>query len=47
MFFREKSAQKFVSELAGKAAFIRHKPNSPEVSILLREDQQSVWPLEL
>jgi hypothetical protein len=47
MFFRESSADKFAAELKGKPAFIRHKSNSPAVSTLLREDQQSVWPLQL
>ena len=46
MFFRESSADKFAAELKGRPAFIRHKSSSPEVSTLLREDQQSVWPLQ-
>jgi hypothetical protein len=46
-FFRESSAQRFADELKGKPAFIRSKPQSPEISILLREDQQSVWPLQM
>lgn len=45
LFLREGSAQRFTEELKGKAAFIRSSPKSPELSTLLREDQQSVWPL--
>jgi hypothetical protein len=46
MFFREGSAQKFADDLKGKPAFVRHKATSAEVSTLLREDQQSVWPMQ-
>ena len=46
-FFRERSAQRYVDELKGKPAFVRHKANNPEVSTVLREDQQSVWPLQI
>jgi hypothetical protein len=46
-FLRQESAQKFTDELKGKPAFVRHKPNSPATSVILREDQQSVWPLEV
>ena len=45
MFFRESSADKFAADLKGRPAFIRHKASSPDVSTLLKEDQQSVWPL--
>ena len=45
MFFRESSADKFAADLKGRPAFIRHKDSSPDVSTLLKEDQQSVWPL--
>jgi len=47
LFLRAGSAQRFTEELKGKAAFIRSSPKSPEVSTLLREDQQSVWQLQL
>jgi hypothetical protein len=46
-FFREGSAQMFVDTLKGMPAFVRHKANSHHVSALLREDQHSVWPLQL
>ena len=46
MFFKESSAQNFADELKGRPAFIRHKPSSPGISTLLRDDQQSVWPLQ-
>ena len=46
-FFRERSAQRYVDELKGKPAFVRHKANKTEVSTVLREDQQSVWPLQI
>jgi len=46
-FFRESSAQKFVDELKGKPAFVRHKTSAAETSTILREDQQSVWPLQI
>ena len=45
MFLREGSAQKFADEGKGRPAVIRHKASAPEVSALLPEDQQSVWPL--
>lgn len=45
MFLRESSADKFAADLKGRPAFIRHKGSSPDVSTLLKEDQQSVWPL--
>jgi len=45
MFLRQRSAQKFADELKGRPAFIRHKASAPEVSTLLPEDQQTVWPL--
>jgi hypothetical protein len=44
MFFRESSADKFAADLKGRPAFIRHKASSPDVSTLLKEDQQSLWP---
>jgi hypothetical protein len=44
-FFRESSADRFAAELKGRPAFIRHKASSPDVSTLLKEDQQSLWPL--
>src|ERR1700746_1445023 len=44
-FFRGSSADKFVADLKGRPAFIRHKSISPDVSTLLKEDQQSLWPL--
>jgi len=47
LFLREGSAQRFAEERKGKATFIRSEPRAPGVSTLLREDQQSVWPLEL
>jgi hypothetical protein len=46
-FLREASALRFTEELKGKAAFVRSRPKSPDVSTLLKEDQQSVWPLQL
>ena len=46
-FFRKSSAQCFVDELKGKPTFVRHKPNNAEISTILREDQQSVWPLQI
>src|SRR4029077_251625 len=46
LFFREGSAQKFADDLKGKPAFVHHKATSAEVSTLLREDQQSVWPMQ-
>ena len=46
LFLREKSAQRFTDELKGKPAFIRSRSKTPEVSTLLKEDQQSVWPLQ-
>jgi hypothetical protein len=47
LFFRESSAERFIAELKGKPTFVRHKPSNPEVSTILREDQQSVWPLQM
>jgi hypothetical protein len=47
LFFRESSAERFITELKGKPAFVRHKANRAEVSTILKEDQQSVWPLQL
>ena len=47
LFFRESSAERFVAELKGKPTFVRHKPTDAEVSTILREDQQSVWPLQI
>lgn len=44
---REGSAQRFTEELKGKATFIRSKPKASDLSTLLRQDQQSVWPLQL
>lgn len=43
-FWRARSADNFAADMRGKPAFIRHKPNSPQVSALLREDQQTLWP---
>lgn len=34
-FFGESSADKFVADLKGRPAFIRHKSSSPDVSTLL------------
>jgi len=45
MFFKESSVDRFVADLKGRSAFIRHKSSSPDVSTLLKEDQQSLWPL--
>jgi hypothetical protein len=47
LFFRASSAERFITELKGKPAFVRHKPNRADVSTILKEDQQSVWPLQL
>lgn len=44
-FWRERSADNFAADVRGKPAFIRHKPNSPQTSALLTEDQQTLWPL--
>ncbi len=46
IFFSESSADKFAAELKGRPAFIRHKSSTPDVSTLLKEDQQSLWPLQ-
>ena len=46
VFFRESSAEKLIDQLKGRGTVVRHKRTSPAVSIILREDQQSVWPLE-
>jgi hypothetical protein len=47
LFLREGSAERFTEELKGKATCIRSKPKAPDVSALLLQDQQSVWPLQL
>jgi hypothetical protein len=46
-FLRESSANRFTDALREKSAFIRSNPKSADVSTLLREDQQSVWPLQV
>jgi Protein of unknown function (DUF3592) len=43
-FFRESSADRFVAKLKGQMAFVRHKPDSPERSALLKQDQMGGWP---
>lgn len=44
-FFRESSADKFVADLKGRPAFIRHKSISPDVSTYSKKTSQSLWPL--
>ena len=46
-FWRERSADQLAADVRGKAAFIRHKPASPHISALLKEDQQTVWPMRI
>jgi len=46
VFFHESSAEKLIDQLKGRDTFVRHKRASPQVSTILREDQQSIWPLE-
>ena len=45
-FFSEVAAQHLVDDLSGKDVFVRHNPNSPDVSAIRKEDQRPVWILE-
>ena len=42
-FFRKKSAEEFAAELKSQMAFVRYKPDLPERSTLLEQDQYG-WP---
>ena len=44
VFFRESSADRFVSTLKGQPIFVRSNPNRPERSALLPQDQPGGWP---
>jgi hypothetical protein len=43
-FWLESSADRFVSNLKGLMVFVRHEPELPESSVLLKEDQMGRWP---
>jgi len=44
-FFRESSADNFVSVLKGRMLFVRSNPRHPERSALLGQDQPGGWPV--
>jgi len=44
VFLRESSADRFVNGMKGQMIFVRSKPNRPDRSALLSEDQPGRWP---
>ena len=44
VFVREGSANKFVDALQKQMVFVRYKPEKPERSTLLKDDQPGGWP---
>jgi hypothetical protein len=43
VFFREKSAEGFVTAMKGQVVFVRSNPERPEHSAMLKQDQPGGW----
>ena len=44
LFFRERSADRFVGTTKGQLVFVRSNPNHPDRPALLKQDQPGGWP---